>query len=163
MSEPCLCRIAEQNPDKTTPMTRLVVEHLKHNGCQKVAAIGLCWGACPVFFGAGEGLIDVGASAHPSLNAGGFYGIPSPEEFASAHGKCPMLLMPCANDSSEDYGEEGKVTLAVRANGFECVTKTFADQQHGFLARGDASEEAVSRDVSTAITVSCEFFEKHMA
>merc|ERR1712032_813767 len=155
--------IKSNGPSKFVPIMERCAEFLKSKRCGKVAGVGLCWGAYPVFKAAELGLVSVGMAAHPSLHVGAFYGEPEVAEFAAKTGKCPMLLAPTQTDSDEQYGESGCVTLAVRANGFECVSKRFGDMAHGFTARGDVGDPAVKRDVAALMELTVGFLAKHMA
>lgn len=156
--------ISAQNPAKYMPMLEGCKAFLAGEmGSANVGGFGLCWGAVPVFHAAGAGIIRAGVSAHPSLQAAGFYGEPGqPGEFAAKTGKCPMLLLPAQEDSLDDYGEEGAVTAAVRDLGFACVSHPFPEMHHGFVARGDTSDAATARDVETALQISADFFAEHL-
>jgi len=146
------------------PQLDACARYCEKNGAEVVGAAGFCWGAWAVFKYAATGEIAAGVSCHPSLRVGNlFHG--ETEAGVAAAVLCPQLLLPAANDPAEHYGEDGSVVAAVRAAhgaGLACETHTFADMQHGWVPRGDASDPAVARDVADALARAVAFFEAHL-
>ena len=149
---------------KIHPELNACARYMDANGAEVVGAAGFCWGAWPVFKYAATGEIAAGVCCHPSLRVGNlFHG--ETEDGLASQVLCPQLLMPASNDPAEHYGEDGSVVAAVRAAhdaGLACETHTFADMQHGWVPRGDASDPNVARDVEAALARACAFFEEHM-
>ena len=56
----------------------------------------------------------------------------------------------------------GALLRAAHGAGLACETHTFADMQHGWVPRGDASDPNVARDVADALARAVAFFEAHL-
>ena len=79
--------------EKTRPLLDKVIEGLKARGITTFSAVGYCFGARYVFDLAFDGVIKVGAVAHPS-----HLEVPSDLEKFKATG-IPLLINSCETDS----------------------------------------------------------------
>ncbi|KAK7202289.1 hypothetical protein NESM_000300600 [Novymonas esmeraldas] len=135
--------------DNFKPRMERAIALLRRMGCEKVGAIGMCWGSALTFMMAAEGSIDAAATAHPS-----FF-------FADAvkAAKTPVLVMP-----SKDEPPMDEVEAAVKAHPVEPhMYKRFDKIPHGFLgARYDPDTYTAEEleEVKEARTLAADFFEK---
>ena len=137
-----------------------VYEFLKGKGAAKFGALGFCWGAYPVFAESASGRIQAGASCHPSLKIGEMFFDHSVTEQAKAV-TCPILLCPAGNDP-DNVKPNGDVQKLIQEKGISCEITEFPEMQHGWVPRGDATNEAVARDVKKSIEVVCNFFKEKL-
>lgn len=137
------------------------INHLKSKGCTTVGALGFCWGAWVVFELSATGKIQCGASCHPSTGISKMLFDKEETELAGAV-KCPQILCPAGNDP-DNLKEGGGIVNIVRGLGHECKTVHYPDMKHGWVIRGDASQEDVARDVKSAIKEVSEFLAKHLS
>ena len=70
---------------------------------------------------------------------------------------CPILLCPAGNDGA-DVKDGGEVQAAIRAKNLTCKCVEFPEMKHGWVPRGDASDDNVARDVKLAIETCTNFF-----
>ena len=142
------------------PKLDLAVAHLKSKGCTTIGAVGFCWGAWVVFELSATGKLQAGASCHPSTRISKM--LFDKEESALAGAvKCPQLLCPAGNDP-DNLKEGGEVVQIVRDLGLECKTVHYPAMAHGWVIRGDATQEDVARDVQAGRGGVADFFTKHL-
>merc|ERR1719461_3217 len=96
---------------------------------------------------------------HPSCQLEGVYG----GDVVKLAGKvnCPVLFMPAKGDDPALYdNEKGTVVKALRANPKGKTSKTvyFNDMAHGFMTRGDETDEKIKRDVMKGMTMLVNWF-----
>jgi sterol O-acyltransferase len=95
------------------------VELLRQMGCEKVGAIGMCWGAVLPFMLSGEGTIDAAATAHPA-----YFG---PNEVKLA--KTGVMVLSGVDDGPLTEVKEAVDALPVRPK----VFRSFQHLEHGFF------------------------------
>lgn len=142
-----------------------VLDHLQTQvGVEKehISALGFCWGVWVVFGMSKANMISAGAGCHPSLQIGEI--LFEPKQMVNDQAKnvtCPILLCPAGNDP-DFVKENGSVqTIITKDKGLTCDICHFPDMVHGWVPRGDASDEKVARDVKAAISEVTSFFSKH--
>jgi dienelactone hydrolase len=146
--------------DDLEPKFDKAIAHLKSKGCTSIGAVGFCWGAWAVFKLSATGKLDAGAGCHPSIGIGPLLFGEQESDIASAV-KCPQLLCSAGNDP--DYVKEnGDLVNIVNGLGYECRATEYPEMMHGWVIRGDATQENVARDVKAAIGEVSEFFGKHL-
>ena len=109
-----------------------------------------------VFGESARGKIQAGASCHPSLGAGEMlFG----DKVSDQAGKvtCPILLCPAGNDPPV-VKNGGDVQKIIQGKGLSCDIEEFPDMAHGWVPRGDTSDEKVKRDVQKSLETACKFF-----
>ena len=74
--------------------------------------------------------------------------------------KCPQLLCPAGNDPL-NVKPNGALVNIINA-GYECKSVEFPEMTHGWVIRGDASQENVARDVTGALGLVSGFFAQHL-
>ena len=107
------------------------------------------------------GKIQAGAGCHPSIKVGPLLFGEVEEDLAKAV-KCPQLLCPAGNDP-DNVKPNGALVDIVNGAGYECKSVEFPDMAHGWVIRGDASQENVARDVTGALGLVSGFFARHLA
>ncbi|KAK7202290.1 hypothetical protein NESM_000300700 [Novymonas esmeraldas] len=135
--------------DQHKPRMEKAIALLRRMGCEKVGAIGMCWGCSLTFTMAGESKIDAAATAHPS-----FF-------FADAvkAAKTPVLVMP-----SKDEAPMDSIEAAVKEHPLSpSVYKRFDGIPHGFFGvRYDPDTYTAEEleEVEEARQLTLTFFEK---
>jgi len=126
---------------------------------KKIGAFGFCWGVWVIHKASSKGLpIKCGAGCHPSVKLEGFTG-GSPAALASEV-RCPMLFASAGNDG-DDVKEGGEVSKVLVEKFPSSVIKSYPDMSHGWVSRGDISDENVSRDVKDALELCSVFFKEN--
>lgn len=143
------------------PKLDKAITHLKSKGCTSIGAVGFCWGAWVVFKLSATGKIQAGAGCHPSIKVGPLLFGEVEEDLAKAV-KCPQLLCPAGNDP-DNVKPNGALVDIVSGAGYECKSVEFPEMVHGWVIRGDASQENVARDVTGALGLVSGFFARHLA
>lgn len=159
-SDRCQAFLRGQTWPKLSDELDLVLDHLHKQGIESVGIVGFCWGAWVVFHACATGKFNAGASCHPSLMIGNlFHG--ETVEGLSATVKAPQQLNAAGNDP-DNVKEGGDVQKILQANGVVCETHHFADMNHGWVPRGDVSDDAVKAGVEKAMTNMITFFNTHL-
>eukprot|EP00051_Salpingoeca_urceolata_P016597 m.221800 g.221800 ORF g.221800 m.221800 type:complete len:259 (-) comp18726_c0_seq3:105-881(-) len=141
-----------------------VVPYLEGKGIKSIGLWGFCWGSWAIFHicanPAVPASIKGGVNCHPSLKLEAWVWESSPVELADKVTK-PQLLNSASNDP-DFVLEGGDVINKLKAKPFgaDCDVKNFGDMQHGWVNRGDISQEAVARDVRLAIERGVAFLQK---
>jgi len=121
---------------------------LRHMGCTKIGAAGMCWGAKPMFEVAEDNLFDAIATAHPS-----FFGADLLKSV-----KTPVCVL-----LSKDEGPMEDVEAAVKAHPYAPhVFKRFNNLHHGFFgARFDYDHVTgvVEEEITEARKTLFDFFD----
>eukprot|EP00041_Stephanoeca_diplocostata_P016087 m.312897 g.312897 ORF g.312897 m.312897 type:complete len:271 (-) comp20247_c0_seq2:90-902(-) len=142
------------------PKVKTIVEGLKADGVERIVVLGFCWGvwaACHTAVAFPAEVVATGG-AHPSLKLEGLFGGDG-SVFTGV--KCPVLLLPASNDSAEEYDlPEGKY-VKLFAGPTESVR--FDSEVHGFVPRGDISNETTKAAVEKAMSLLIEFTNKSFA
>eukprot|EP01108_Squamamoeba_japonica_P000502 TRINITY_DN1168_c0_g3_i1.p1 TRINITY_DN1168_c0_g3~~TRINITY_DN1168_c0_g3_i1.p1 ORF type:complete len:338 (-),score=83.75 TRINITY_DN1168_c0_g3_i1:56-1000(-) len=135
--------------------------HIKSKGFKTMCVSGYCWGVWVAFKMMADGDVKEDLSAavgnHPSLQIEGFHD-GSAEDMAT-YVTTPTLLCSCANDQPY-VKSDGKVAARLTKNGTPHKVIDF-EQQHGFVNRGDVSDDAVRADVKRAIEEGIAFCTKY--
>ena len=128
--------------------------YARRNGAKKFVTVGFCWGAWAVFHACQSKDFLGGASFHPSVvNIGNcFDPVETGSDLASKI-VCPQLLCPTKDeDKSQGYhpSKEDNTIWNILNENFADKFQYFdyKDMDHGFMTRGDLSQEDVSRDVA---------------
>jgi len=146
------------------PKLAAVVEHLKQQGISKVGMLGFCYGGHPAMWASAEwpDVVSCGIVCHPSIQLEGAFG----GDFAALvkSAKAPFLIAPAGGDLPmyAPDGSEFATALAASAKGAECVIKPYPDMAHGWMTRGDVSDEAVARDVELMMEDIFSFLAKYL-
>eukprot|EP00943_MAST-04B_sp_MAST-4B-sp1_P007688 g7688.t1 len=152
--------LKEFTNEDTAKKLDAVYEYLKEKGCVSFGAIGFCWGAYPVFGESSRGKISAGASCHPSLGVGEKLFDDKVNDQAEKV-TCPILLCPAGNDPPV-VKNGGDVQKIIQAKGLSCDIVEFPDMKHGWVPRGDSSDENVKRDVQKSLEIACKFFHEKL-
>ena len=74
---------------------------------------------------------------------------------------CPQLLLPAGNDPP-NLKEGGEIVAIVQDKAGACKTREFPHMSHGWVIRGDATQEDVARDVKEAVGEVTQWFTQHL-
>eukprot|EP00127_Corallochytrium_limacisporum_P005899 Clim_evm44s214 gene=Clim_evmTU44s214 len=140
----------------------LVHDHLNSKGVEKVASIGYCYGAWVVFRESEYNRLTCGVGCHPSLQVEGLAPTPGTLMSVAKRAGCDMLLL-CSKQESDEVKEGGAAIQAVKDKGFDCEVKTFPNQNHGWVIRGDVSDAETATAVKEAMEMAIAFLKKKMA
>ncbi|EPY32642.1 hypothetical protein STCU_02796 [Strigomonas culicis] len=125
---------------------------LRRLGVEKIATIGMCWGARVAFDLAGEGLVEAASSAHPSRFTA---------EVMAPAARVPICVLPSKDENAEDMAG---VEKAVNAHTVEPhVYKLYDKLTHGFFGNRFDYEKCTAEEkeqLDDAIRVSVDFFNK---
>ncbi|KAL6063097.1 DLH domain-containing protein [Balamuthia mandrillaris] len=146
----------------------VVLPFLKDKGIESVGMIGFCWGSWAMFHFSGDEAIapsiKCGVDCHPSLILEQLVFEKDPVAVAERVKSGPHLLLPAANDP--DFVKEGGAVIQKlqekEAFGEHCKVVNFPQQQHGWVNRGDVTNEEVRKDVQRALELALEFFKQHL-
>lgn len=74
-----------------------------------------------------------------------------------------MMMLPAGGDpdNTKPGGEMNKL-FDTKPFGVHCHYQEFPDMEHGWVPRGDASDETVARDVKAAMELAKGYFKKHL-
>jgi dienelactone hydrolase len=147
------------------PRVTSAVAFLKEKGVTSLTMIGICFGALVMGYTFDEFGDDFvcGVAYHPAVHLlDAVYGgdAASTTAFCSKVKK-PVLFMPAGNDPDR-YRPDGDIyePWKAAAPGTECMPTEFKDVVHGFVTRGDLSNEVTKACVELAITKTHEYFDK---
>jgi carboxymethylenebutenolidase len=134
---------------------RTVFAHLNDKGISNIGSVGFCWGAWIIFRASADGMpLKAGAGCHPSLRLEGYSG--GTVEDLSTKVNCPMMLASARNDPDNvQAGGEVSRILSEKFSSSEVVS--YPDADHGWVSRGDISDEIVAKNVADALK-QCEAF-----
>lgn len=139
-------------------------DYLKQKGVESIGAIGFCWGVWAVAKESAcegeEDRIKCGVGCHPSILIESFVFGGDDEELAmKASDNVPLLLNIAGNDK-ENLMPGSKVAENVTTNGGSLVL--YEDMVHGWVSRGDYTQEDVKRSGMNALSSALEFFQKKL-
>ena len=131
----------------------------KAKGAETFAYIGFCYGCWAAFRTIGDRFV-CGVNYHPSCKLEAFLGGDDVGLVKKVKGE--MLFFPTKQD--DDYYRDGGAYLkSLHEAGF---TKSFSidypEQDHGFLVRGDMTNEAVSKAVVKAMAEGSNFLKSNL-
>ena len=140
-----------------------VLPYLKQNGVSKIAAIGFCSGAWVAARASVAGVpLLCAAGCHPSLRLEGMATDTSDDEVGLIEKvKCPMLFAN-AGDDPDNIKQNGAVSTKLMQRFPTSVVRDFPAQTHGFVVRGDVTDDSVARGVREAMTLCTDFIGSHM-
>ena len=154
---------ADYNSVTGRDITEKLLPYLKQNGVTKIGAIGFCWGAWVIHRASAAGVpLLCGAGCHPSVRLENMASDSADTELELA-GKvrCPMLLAAAGNDP-ENVKEGGAVSELLKKRFPSSVVRSFPAQQHGWVSRGDVTDDTVANGVRDAMSLCQDFFVAHM-
>jgi len=129
----------------------------------KVACLGFCYGGwvagrCM----ASEGFpAKVGIGIHPSWAIETVFGRKE-KDLATAIGKAPFLFMPASNDELKVGNPVVEMLAKARGIEQEKVAIEFPDMVHGWVPRGDSTDEKVMEAQVKATTLAADFVKEHV-
>lgn len=151
-----------QNPwSKLEPQVSSLLDEINDRGISKIGCMGTCWGAWATFHTGATGRIACGVNCHPSV---GLEGMMGGSDMALADTvQCPMMMLPAAGDpdNTKPGGEMNKL-FDTKPFGAQCYYQEFAEMEHGWVPRGDVSDEKVARDVKAAMVLAKDYFKTHL-
>lgn len=135
-----------------------VQAYMESKGIKQFFAIGFCWGTWQAFRLSAkyEGFVAI-AGPHPSLGIEGMFG--GKELDLSNKIRCPAFLLPAGNDPA-NVKTGGEVIENLIQRFPQSGTVEFPDMAHGWVVRGNMTEEKVARDVKQALDLIKSFFDK---
>jgi dienelactone hydrolase len=143
-------------------ITEKLLPYLKQNGVTKIGAIGFCWGAWVVHRASAAGVpLLCGACCHPSVRLENMADGPWDEMALAEKVRCPMLMAAAGNDP-ENVKEGGAVSDILMRRFPTSVIRSFPAQQHGWVSRGDVTDDAVASGVRDALQLCQDFFVAHV-
>jgi dienelactone hydrolase len=140
---------------------RLIIPYLRSLGYESFGCVGFCFGGWAVAqcLALESSPFSAGVGIHPSLNVEDLHRRPV-ADLAKRVGKTPLLLLPAGNDKREVKPGGVAVRILAESRGVDEseISVEFPDQIHGFVSRGEPSE-----DQKRAIDKSTEHFIKHLS
>lgn len=148
--------------DDFKPKMAAVKAHLESKGVSSGSLLGFCFGGWVVCrtltdpeLGGGS-FWKAGAIAHPSIQLEEYvYGGKTAELMAQVPAQTPLLLLPAKGDSPNYDAPDGEWISR------NCESIRFPDQDHGFVVRGDISNEETNKAVHDALDRIYQFLAKH--
>jgi dienelactone hydrolase len=143
------------------PRISAILDHLASNGINKVAMSGYCFGGyvcakANVDFPDKVAIITI---PHPSITLEDrVYGGSSLELCKKV--TCPVLLLPAGNDP-DVYRPQGELYETLKSNNAATETIDFPNMTHGWVPRGDLSQDGVSDGVQKAIDAMLAYYAKN--
>ncbi|KAI5886226.1 alpha/beta-hydrolase [Schizophyllum commune H4-8] len=144
--------------DKTRPSLDRVIDGLKAQGVTSFGAVGYCFGARYVFDLAFDGVIKVGAVAHPSH-------LEVPEDIERyAKTNVPLLIESCEVDQMFPPELQAKTDAILGDGKFAPGYKQdyWPGCRHGFAVRGDQNDPAVKAGKEGAFKNVVEWMAKYL-
>ena len=125
--------------------------------------IGFCWGSwigVRILSEDKDHIFKAGVNCHPSFGIEGkFTG-----DFKSIADKAraAIFLAPAGNDPADVKPDGEIVHLFEKNNPGKVLSKEYPQQKHGFVVRGDLSDEQTAKDVHDVLATSNDFFKKYL-
>ena len=124
-----------------------LLKELQREGIESIGSIGFCFGGWAFSKAASQGFpLKCGVSAHPSIKIEDMVGGSQLGMMKSF--SCPVLLL-CAGNDDARCKPGGDVADVVISNGGGSFV--YERMIHGWVARGDVSDEAVKEDTEDAM------------
>jgi len=131
---------------------------LQDSGAKQIGGVGFCWGVWGVCKANSEGTpFTCAVGPHPSTRLEGMFG--GDEQAMMDKVTMPVLIMPAGNDP-DNLKDGGDIAKSLEAKGGKTIT--FPDMSHGWVARGDFSDEKVKRDTEAAMKHMVDFFKEKL-
>lgn len=136
-----------------TAKFKKILAFLEGRGIKQFFSIGFCWGVWQAFRMAAthDSFIAI-AGPHPSLGVEKMFG---GDDVKLSDGiRCPAFFLPAKNDppNVKPHGEIVEL-LAKKFGAEKTGSVPFEDMVHGWVVRGDITNETVCRDVTKALTL----------
>ena len=149
--------IAQTTWGSIAPDFDALMAYFAGQGVTSVGAIGFCWGAWSFAKAASEGVSLRGCVAcHPSVKLEEYaFKSDQAKMMSAASATCPILLLNAGNDCQRGLPGGDLADIVTAGGGGSHV---YPDMSHGWVTRGDVSDEKVKRDVEDAMTKAVEFF-----
>jgi dienelactone hydrolase len=142
-------------------LEKRVVPFLRSLGVTRIGCVGFCFGGHVAFLASQMDSFSCGIAAHSSLKAMKMHG--SSEVKAALAVKCPQMILQAGNDPENTKpGGEVHQALSSLPFGASCVVEEFPDMLHGWMTRGDLTQENVVRDVGLGMARIMAFLEDHL-
>ena len=143
-------------------ITEKLMPYLKQHGATRIGAIGFFWGAWVVCRASAAGVpLLCGVCCHPSLRFEKMEDASKDEMALVQKIRCPMLIAAAGNDP--EHVQEGGALAEMLTRRFPTsVIRTFPAQQHGWVSRGDVTDDTVANGVRDALQLCQDFFVAHM-
>lgn len=124
-----------------------------------IGSIGFCFGGWAIARSTAEGFSwDCAVSPHPATKLEAFvFGNDEAAMFEKV--KIPFLLLP-AGDDLDNIKPGSDIVKELAKSGGESVL--FERMAHGWVTRGDLKQSDVKEDADKALSLSLDFFNKHM-
>lgn len=137
-----------------------IFNYLTDKGITKIGSVGFCWGAWVIFHVSASGMpLTAGAGCHPSLRLEGYSG--GTVEDLTSQVNCPMMLASARNDP-DNVQEGGEVSRILSEKFPTSMVVSYPDVDHGWVSRGDVSDEIVAKGVRDALKQCETFFSAHL-
>ena len=137
-----------------------VFRHITERGIARIGSVGFCWGAWVIFRSSALGLpLTAGAGCHPSLRLECFTG--GSVEALTNSVKCPMSLASARNDP-ENVQAGGEVENILKSIFPSSEVHSYPEVDHGWVTRGDLTDEVVAKGVKDALAQVSAFFQAHL-
>ena len=144
------------------PRIKAILDYLADNGINKVSMSGYCWGGwvCVKSYADFGDKIAAITIPHPSITLEDrVYGGSSLELCSKV--KCPVLLLPAGNDP-DVYRPQGELYEVLKSNNSASeVSLDFTLMTHGWVPRGDLTQDGVSDCVQKAIDLMLAYYAKN--
>ena len=147
---------------KLEPQVNALLDEINGRGISKIGCMGTCWGAWATFQTSATGRIACGVNCHPSVGLEAMFGGDDIQLADTV--QCPMMMLPASGDAenTKPGGEMNKL-FDTKPFGADCVYQEFPEMEHGWVPRGDTSDETVARDVKAAMALAKGYFAKFLA
>ena len=103
----------------------------------------------------------VSRCCHPTVRLENMADGPGDEMALAEKVRCPMLMAAAGNDP-ENVKEGGAVSDILMMRFPTSVIRSFPAQQHGWVSRGDVTDDAVASGVRDAMQLCRDFFVAHV-
>jgi dienelactone hydrolase len=139
----------------------IVIPFLRNQGVAKIAYVGFCFGGYVTLLGCQEADVACGVGIHSSAKIFNMHG--SDERAAATKVTCPQMIIQGHNDP-ENTKPNGAMheELLKHSFGSVCSLHEFPDVAHGWVPRGDLSDEVVARNVKDAMDLCTSFLNIHL-
>ena len=136
----------------------LVAPYIKSQGIERIGLIGFCWGCWIGFNASGQGTpFRCAVNCHPSVVLETLFG--RTVEALTEKVTIPQLLLSAGNDP--DFVQAGGKVIEILQSkpgmGPKCKVVGFPRMAHGWVNRGDVSQEDVFEDVKKALGLAMDF------
>ena len=130
-------------------------------GPRRIGVLGFCWGGWVALRTAGaETGVDCVAALHPSMKMEAFHGGCNSDVYDAT--RCPTMCL-AAGDDPEDVKPEGELSQSLTRRGILADLEEFKEMDHGWVVRGDATDDIIADAVTTALQKTFQFLKRHVS